>query len=147
MGDLSYKVRISVLWLLEIVAFFTYRTLAVSEGAEEVSVLGNTDFATYLLVAMSFAFLSLVLPSGLSRLMNIIAGSIFGIIQVIMLVDGMTGYRLATFNLLTGATIVVMAAVVWFAWRWPEAAGEESRQAPLAEQTQPEMAIIAHGIE
>lgn len=32
MDELSYKVRISVLWLLHLIAFFAYRTLALSEG-------------------------------------------------------------------------------------------------------------------
>jgi hypothetical protein len=53
--ELSYKVRISVFWLLLIVAFFAYRTLAVSEGATEVSVLGSDELATYLPVAMSLS--------------------------------------------------------------------------------------------
>ena len=120
--DLSYKVRMSTLWLLQGVAFFAYRTIAVSEGATEVSLLSNEDFASYLLVAMGFAFLSLVLPSRLDRLTNLIAGTIFGVIQAIMLADGLTAYPTAVFNLMTGATVVVMAAVVWFAYRWPKAA-------------------------
>ncbi|HEX6300582.1 MAG TPA: hypothetical protein VF148_08980 [Acidimicrobiia bacterium] len=122
MQDLSYKVRISTLWLLQVVAFFAYRTIAVSEGATEVSLLSNEDFASYLLVAMGFAFLSLVLPSRLDRLTNLIAGTIFGVLQAIMLADGITAYPTAVFNLMTGATVVVMAAVVWFAYRWPKAA-------------------------
>lgn len=123
MQDLSYKVRISTLWLLQVVAFFAYRTIAVSEGATEVSLLSNEDFASYLLVAMGFAILSLVLPSRLDRLTNLIAGTIFGVLQAIMLADGLTAYPTAVFNLMTGATVVVMAAVVWFAYRWPKAAG------------------------
>jgi hypothetical protein len=120
--ELSYKVRISVFWLLLIVAFFAYRTLAVSEGATEVSVLGSDELATYLLVAMFFAFLSLTLTSRLNRLTNIIAGSIFGVGQLIMLIDGLTAYPSATFNLMTGATVVFMASVIWFAYKWPRPA-------------------------
>jgi hypothetical protein len=30
----------------------------------------------------------------------------------------MTGYPSATFNLMTAATVVAMAAVVWLAYRW-----------------------------
>jgi hypothetical protein len=118
--DLSYKVRLSALWLLAMVAFFAYRTLAASEGATNVSLLGNQDFATYLLVLMAFAFLSLALPSRLNRLTNIIAGAIVGVLQVIMLVDGLLGYPSKTFNLMTGVTVVTMASVVWFALRWPK---------------------------
>jgi hypothetical protein len=122
MQDLSYKVRISTLWLLFAVGFFAYRTLAISEVAPEVSLQANDEFATYLLVAMGFAFLSLVLPSRLDRLTNIIAGSIFGVAQVAMFADGITGYPEATFNLMTGATVVIVASIIWFAYRWPKEA-------------------------
>jgi hypothetical protein len=118
--ELAYKVRLSALWLLGMIAFFAYRTLAASEGATNVSLLGNQDFATYLLVMMAFAFLSLVLPSRLNRLTNIIAGGIVGVLQVIMLVDGVLGYPSETFNLMTGVTVVTMASVVWFALMWPK---------------------------
>ena len=66
--------------------------------AGEVSVLGNDDFATYVLIAMGFAYLALILPSRLDRLTNIIAAAIFGVLQAIMLVDGITAYPDATFN-------------------------------------------------
>lgn len=120
MEDLSYKVRISTLWLLFMVGFFAYRTLALSEAVPEVSLQANDEFATYLLVAMGFAFLSLVLPSRLDRLTNLIAGSVFGVAQLAMFADGITGYPEATFNLMTGATVVIMASIVWLAYMWPK---------------------------
>jgi hypothetical protein len=119
MDELSYKVRIAALWLLTIVAFFGYRTLAVGEQAREVSLLGNQDFASYLLVMMAFAFGSLILPSRLNRLMNMIAGGIISVLQLIMLVDGALGYPSATFNAMTGVTLVTTASIVWLALRWP----------------------------
>lgn len=119
MDELSYKVRIAALWLLAMIAFFAYRTLALSDGATEVSLLGDRDFASYLLVMMLFAFLSLILPRRLNRLTNIIAGAIFGAAQAIMLVDGTVGYGWRAFNLMTGASVVVLASIVWFANRWP----------------------------
>jgi hypothetical protein len=126
MEDLAYKVRIAALWLLFLVAFFAYRTLALEEGATEVSLLGD-DFATYMLVAIGFAFLSLILPSRLDRLSNIIAGTVFTVGQVAMLADGLAGYPSATFNLMTGATVVTMVSVIWLAARWPKAATVQSR--------------------
>ncbi len=124
MEELSYRIRISVLWMLHMVAFFAYRTFAVSDGATEVSVLGNNDLALYLLGMMIFTFLTLILKGGNNRLMNIIGGSIMGVAQVIMLVDGITGYPTASFNWMTGATIVILASIVWFAFRWPKTAYE-----------------------
>ena len=120
MQDLSYKIRISTLWILFMVGFFAYRTLVLSEVAPEVSLQANDDFATYLLVAMGFAFLALMLPSRLDRLTNIIAGSVLGVAQVAMFADGITGYPGATFNLMTAATVVILASIVWLAYRWPK---------------------------
>jgi hypothetical protein len=134
MHDLSYKVRISTLWLLLVVGFFAYRTLALSEGATEVSVLGNDEFATYLLVAIGFAFLSLVLPTRLDRLTNIIAGAIFVVGQIGMFVDGITAYPDSSFNLMTGATVVIVASIVWLALRWPKEAHMESRESTMVDE-------------
>lgn len=120
MTVLSYKVRLATLWLLSTVAFFSYRTLALSEDATEVSLLGNDDFATYLLVLMVFAFLSLTLPFGINRLTNLVAGTIIGVLQAIMLVDGLTAYPSAIFNLMTGVTLVSTGSIAWLAYRWAQ---------------------------
>lgn len=128
MQDLAYKVRISTLWLLFVVGFFAYRTLALSESATEVSLLANDEFATYLLVAIGFAFLSLILPSRLNRLTNMVASTVFGVGQAAMFADGITGYPDATFNLMTGATLVIVASIIWLAFRWPRETSVESRE-------------------
>lgn len=117
---LSSKLRLALLWLLSAVAFFAYRTLALSEDATEVSLLGNGDFATYLLTLMAFGFLCLLLPLQLNRLMNLVAGAVIGVAQVAMLADGIVGYPSASFNLMTGAALVNVAAILWLAYRWHE---------------------------
>ena len=106
------------------IAFFAYRTIAVSEGVTEVSVLSNSELATVLLIMMVFAFLSLILGNLRSnRLMNIIAAAVFGVMQLIMLVDGLTAYPVQSFNLMTGASVVFMGTVIWIASRWLRKAG------------------------
>jgi hypothetical protein len=119
MDGLAYKVRVSLLWILAMIAFVAYRSLAVNAGADEVSLLGDQDFASYLLVMAVFAFLSLVLGNGVNRLTNVIAGGILAVAQVIMLIDGLVGYPTESFNLMTGVSVVALASVVWFALRWP----------------------------
>lgn len=126
MDALASKVRLAALWILSAVALFAYRTLALSENATEVSMLINEDFATYLLVMMFFAFLSLVLPLRINRLTNLIAGTIVGVAQTAMLADGLVGYPSATFNLLTGATLVNSGAIIWLAYRWHQPTFEET---------------------
>ncbi|MEW6019551.1 MAG: hypothetical protein AB1760_15935 [Pseudomonadota bacterium] len=109
-----------MLWILQMIAFFAYRTIAIGAGAKEVSVLSDEELANVLLIMMVFAFLSLILGSRLNRLTNIIAGSVFVLIDAIMLIDGLTAYTSARFNLMTGAELVFAAAIVWFAVRWPK---------------------------
>lgn len=138
MQDLSYKVRISTLWLLFMVGFFAYRTLALSEDAPEVSLQADVQFATYLLVAMGLAFLSLVLPSRLDRLTNVIGGLVFGVAQVAMFADGITGYPAAVFNLMTGATLVILASIVWLAYRWPIPTIAAVKESSAAEEELPD---------
>jgi hypothetical protein len=120
MEELSFRIRISALWVLHIVAFFAYRTLALSENVTEVSMLSNADFASYLVVMIAITFLSLTLTGRTNRLLNIIAGVIVGVTQIIMFVDGIVGYPSAGFNVMTGATIVIAGAIVWFALRLPK---------------------------
>jgi hypothetical protein len=134
MQDVTYRIRISTLWLLFMVGFFAYRTLALSESATEVSLLANDEFATYLVIAIGFAYLSLVLPSRLARLANIIGGTIFGVGQIAMFADGITGYPDSTFNLMTGATVVITASIIWLALRWPSEAGVESREVAIVDE-------------
>lgn len=116
----AYKLRIAMLWIIDMVAFFAYRTIALNESATEVTVLSNSELATVLLIMMAFAFLSMVVKSGFNRLMNLIAGAIFALLQAIMLGDGLTAYPTAVFNLMTGAAVFSMGAVVWLAARWPK---------------------------
>jgi hypothetical protein len=118
--ELSYRVRITALWILHIVAFFAYRTLAASVDAFNVSILNNTDFASYMAVIMAITLLSLVLKGRANRSFNIIAGAVVGAGQIIMFVDGMVGYPAEPFNWMTGATIVFMGAVVWLAIKLPK---------------------------
>lgn len=119
MEELAYKVRIAVLWVLGIISFFAYRTIAISENATEVSVLRNYELANIVSLMTLFAFLSLVLTSRKwNRLTNIIAGAIFGLSGLILFINGIIAYPSASFNLMTAAMAVVMIAVVWLAFRW-----------------------------
>ena len=120
MDDLSYKVRIAVLWILFMVTFFAYRTMALSVDAQEVSLLGNSDCATFSLVIMLFTLLTLTVRSRTNRTINMIASGVFFGVQVIMLVDGMLGYASEPFNWMTGASLAIMALVFWFASKWPK---------------------------
>jgi hypothetical protein len=120
MDELSSRLRISALWILHIIAFFAYRTLALGDGATEVSMLSGSDFASYLAAMMAITIFGLILTGRTNRMMNIIAGSVVCATQIIMFVDGIIGYPSASFNVFTGATIVITAAIIWFAVKMPK---------------------------
>jgi hypothetical protein len=120
MEGLSYKVRISVLWILFIITYFIYRTLALSVDATNVSILGNVEFASMMLALMLFTVLTLTLDNKTNRTVNMVAGGVFFAVQVIMLIDGMVGYSSEPFNWMTAASLVITALVFYFALRWPK---------------------------
>jgi len=120
MEELSNRVRISALWIMHIIAFFAYRTLALSENANEVSILSNVDFSSYITVMMTIAFLSLILRGRTYRSFNLIGGIVVGVTQAIMFVDGMVGYPKSPFNWMTAATLVIQAAIIWLAVKLPK---------------------------
>ena len=127
MEGLSYKIRFTVLWVLGMVGFVIYRTMALNQNATNVSLLSTGELITILAIMLLFALLSLFLDYKLNRQTNIIAGAVFLVIEIIMIVDGLTSYPREWFNLPTGAVIVLMAAVIWFAARWGKQAPAKSQ--------------------
>jgi hypothetical protein len=120
MEGISHRVRITALWIIAMIAFIVYRTMAVNDGAKEVSLLSNSEFASYLAVMGILAILSFFIRGRANSSLNKIAGVIFIVAQIAMFADGITGYPNAWFNLMTGISIVALAALVWLSWRWKE---------------------------
>jgi len=92
-------------------------------NATEVSVLSNTELAAVLAMLMVFALLTLLLGRKNNRPMNIIAGTVFGIGELAMFVDGIVGYPSAPLNPMTGAAVALMVAVIRLVVKMAEAAG------------------------
>jgi hypothetical protein len=113
MEELVFKIRLTALWILAMIAFFAYRTIAISQGVTEVSVLSNRELVTVLLIMMLFALLTLLLPYKVNRSVNFVAGIVFAVLELIMLGDGLTAYPKAVFNMMTGAFIIFMAVIIW----------------------------------
>jgi hypothetical protein len=120
MGELWKRFRFPALWILYIIGYIIYRTMATSENAYNVSLLSTSEFITIIAILLVIAILSLVLKGQIFRSLTIIGGIIFLAIQVIMSVDGITSYPSALFNIPTGLTIVVLAVLVIFAFRLPK---------------------------
>ena len=118
MENLSYKLKIAALWVLNMVFFIVYRTIALNENAVETSLLSNGELATMLALMFLFAVLTVFLKYKLNRSTNIIAGTVFGVAHLAVFVDGIIGYPTAIFNIMSGISILLMAAVIWLAVRW-----------------------------
>ena len=120
MGESWKRVMVPVLWILYIIGYIVYRTMANADGATNVSLLSTSEFITVIVILAVITILSVFLKGNILRYLTIIAGIIFLVIQIIMFVDGITSYPSAAFNIPTGATIVILAALVVFAFRLPK---------------------------
>jgi len=105
------------------VALLGYVTIAVHEVPENlsnISLVTDQEIATTSIVLMIFAVLSLTLKGKINRLTNIVAGSIFGLLAFIVLVDGVTVNINGFYNLMMSAFVISMVLVVWFARKMPK---------------------------
>jgi hypothetical protein len=120
MGELWKRVRFPALWILYIIGYIAYRTMANADGATNVSLLSTSEFITIISILSVITILSLILKGSIFRSLTIIWGIVFLVVQIIMFVDGITSYPSAAFNIATGATIVVLGVLVIFAFRLPK---------------------------
>ena len=94
LSDLNFdKLRISVLWLLAIAAFFGFVTLVKDEVPailSNISLHSSQEVGSLSAVLMLFTVLSLILKGSINRWTNIIAGTIIGIGTFIAFVDAVT---------------------------------------------------------
>ncbi|XUW99823.1 MAG: hypothetical protein TUN42_07985 [Dehalogenimonas sp.] len=82
--------RSTILWIVGILAVLLYAALATVETAENhnnLALVRAADLIGYSLVALLFAFLSLVLKGNNNRTVNIVAGAIFAVITLIAFID------------------------------------------------------------
>jgi hypothetical protein len=120
MGKLWKRFIFPALWILYIIGYILYRTMALSDGATNVSLLSTQEFIIILVILAVITILSVILKGGIFRSLNFIAGIVFLVMQIIMFADGITSYPSALFNIATGATIVVLAMLVIFAFKLPK---------------------------
>ena len=130
MEKLAWKIRITVLWVFQSVAYSAYCILdtARPEVAEGMMLGGVYEgipvteglllfFTLFWLISSTMAFLSLVLKDSANRWANIILSIVWGFLWIIDMIEG--GLLLAQY-LLNVSMIVVTALIVWHAWKWPK---------------------------
>ena len=125
----DWKIKISVLWLFEAVALLAYMTLGSLEpdalqhflNTGEIGGLKITSellllFAILVLVPLTMAFLSVALENPTNRWANIIAGTVFIVLNFIDLIETVAQPS-AWMTLMILSKIVALALVVWYAWK------------------------------
>ena len=81
---------------------------AISQGA----LLG---MAAAMIIPSLMPFLSLVLPAGANRSMNIVFGAVYSVIMMVVIRGGWHYYVL--FGLIE---ITLTVLIIWYAWTWPK---------------------------
>ena len=83
---------------------------AVSQGV----LLG---MAAVMVIPSLMPFLSLVLPAGVNRWVNIVFGALYSVIMILVIRGGWHFY--IAFGLIE---ITLTLLIVWYAWNWPKQA-------------------------
>ena len=81
---------------------------AISQGA----LLG---MSAVMIIPSLMPFLSLVLPAGANRWMNIVFGPVYSVIMMVVIRGGWHYYVL--FGLIE---ITLTVLIIWYAWTWPK---------------------------
>ena len=126
MERLTWKVRISVLWLFMAVAMSAHSILAFMDPAamEELGEMQMSAgmfvfMALFWLIPMWLAFLSMTLKGSSNRWVNFILGIIFTILSIWHFI-GHLAQPSAEQILIIGSTVVAAALIAWYSWKWPK---------------------------
>ena len=71
--------------------------------------------AAVMVIPSLMPFLSLVLPAGVNRWMNIVFGAVYSVIMILVIRGGWHFYIL--YGLIE---ITLTLLIVWYAWTWPK---------------------------
>ena len=126
MKRLTWKIRISVLWLFMAVAMSAHSVLSfmerdvVEQMWEKQMGVGMLVFtALFWLVPLIMAVLSLTLKDSANRWANIVLGIVFTLLNIGHLVEHLTPPVVHQI-LILASTVVVTALIAWYAWKWPK---------------------------
>jgi hypothetical protein len=133
MEDLTWKMRISVLWIFMAVAMSATMLLALlGPGVIEEIITGEVEgmqinsgllamFSLFWLIPLVMAFLTLILKDKVNRWTNIILGGFFTFFNIVHIIGHLAGGKVTIEHWLFGIpTIVVAFLIFWHAWKWPK---------------------------
>ena len=139
---ISPRIKISALWasVMFCYVYGDYFELYVPGKLEEMlqgemalgSVTQGMLFGTSSLMALPslLIFLSLVLPSGISRWLNIGAGLFYATIMLLILFGGAWAF----YMLFATIEVVLTLLVAWYAWRWPRVSAMDAQETVAADR-------------
>jgi hypothetical protein len=126
MEQLQHRIRIAVLWIFMAVAMSAHSVLAFMEKemveefwAMEMGPGMMLFMAIFWLVPLIMAFLSVTLKDSANRLVNIILGAIFTILNIFHLVEHIANPSLHQIMII-GSTVIVTLLVFIYALKWPK---------------------------
>ena len=126
----DWRIKLSVLWLVVEGAFLAYLILMFMEpGVIDQLIsgkVGTTEigqgvlllFAIIALAPLIMALLSLFLKYSVSCWANTIVGILLAIFEFIVLIGDLTQSQLYAYAILLGLSkLVLLAMIVWYAWK------------------------------
>ena len=127
---INVKFKLSALWIA-LMFFYSYNDVFgfyrqdIVENVLSGEIALNQVFlfgaAILMAIPIFMIFLSLALPAKVNRWVNIIAGIVYaGILVPALLVSGETWAYYVFYEILE---VVLIALIVWHAWKWPKQEG------------------------
>ncbi|HVP24237.1 MAG TPA: hypothetical protein VMS77_10045 [Conexivisphaerales archaeon] len=133
MEDISlYKARISVLWILEALAYLAYLGFMIMApgmiSAVGTGTINGTPvdfavlvFAILLTIIFVMALATLTLKDRINRWANVVAGAVYAVLEFIALL-GVLSNPFAGIILMSALKVIIGALISVLAFRWPSAA-------------------------
>jgi len=126
----DWKIKISVLWLVAVGTFVVYIVLMLLEPGIIAQVMtgkvGDITigqevlllFAIIALAPLAMAFLTLIMNGSVSRWANSIVAIAILVFELVVLIGDLTQAQPYAYAVLLGISkIVILASIVWYAWK------------------------------
>ena len=134
MNDYKWRVRVSVLWIVDVVALAAAFTLAMFEPGilddilsgklegMEINVGVMLLAAFFWLVPMIMMYLSLVLGRSAARWLNIILGLILGLLNLFDFINAVPSIEPLGIarTIMIAIMVIVPLLIAWHGWKWPQ---------------------------
>lgn len=126
---INIRLKLSALWVSVTLCYLygDYFELYVpqkTQGLADGSNLLDSPFklliaAIFMAIPATMVFLSIILKPSLSRCLNIVFGSFFTLVMMIIVFNSFTPW-LSFYIFLAVVEIIITLFIIWNAWKWPK---------------------------